>query len=411
MATAELTPEESKALDAYDPLSPEAMGNSYPALSLMLRKCPVHHHAPSDLYTVTRWDSVSHILSDPDTYISGRGVGPYEAPAMQVLVQADDPDHRRHRQVLSHFYGPKRTADMAPEVERICHELIDRFAHRGECDFVNEFAYPFSIRVLAAMLGWEVSDDDVENLKNWQMDILAMLAGDQSKQEKGFASFLAMVGYAFVNVQDRRTRIAAGHDVPDDPTSALARSELSDEEIVSILPQIFNHDTVAAMFLHGMYLLLTHPAQYAKLAGDPGLTEAAVEEILRFRPPILGTCRITTEDTTVDGTAIAEGSRIRLVYGAANHDPAHWEDPDEFRIDRDLAVVRRHVSFGTGRHLCLGAAISRLEGQIGLRALIERLPNLRLDPQQPPVLEDAFWFVHTFRVMRLRWDPSARGAG
>lgn len=397
----------------YDPFSKRVMGDPYPDLAQLRKHCPVHHHSQSGLYTVTRWEDVTSLASTADVYISGKGIGFEDVlPDLRVLAQSDEPDHSLQRRVVSKYYAPKRLEAIEGRVTKICNELIDGFIDRGSCEFADEFAYPFPIRVVAELLGWDPTDQEVQDLKDWQLGVLRMLAGGEEEQGAGYAALGNFASYVFERVQARKEVIERGDDVPDDPVTAVLTAEdggkaYGELEVLAFIQQLLNHETTAAMFLHGIHLLLSHPEELEKLRCDPTLIDSAVEEILRFRAPVTGLCRVATRETTLHGVVIPEGSRIRLMWASANHDPDHWDAPEHFRVDRDLNEVRRHLTFGHGIHSCLGAQLVRMEGRIGFLALLDRLPDLRLDPNRPPVAEDAFWVIHTWRSMPLRWDPSA----
>jgi cytochrome P450 len=398
----------------YDPFTTETMADPYPDLERLLERCPVHHHAPSGLYTVTRWDDVSDMAMEPRVYSSALGVGPEDViPELRVMVQADEPAHGVQRRVVSKYYAPRRLEAFYPRLIEICHELIDEFADRGWCEFVDEFAYAYPIRIVSELLGWHPTKEQVRDLKDWQMDVLRMLAGQEDAVATGYVAFGNFTNYVFGYVEARKAEIARGDDVPDDPITALLTAEIdgrpfTDMEILGIVQQLLNHETTASMFLHGLYLLLTHPEELDKLRANPDLIDSAVEEILRFRAPVTGLCRTTTTGVEVQGVAIPEGSKVRLMFAAANHDPSHWDEPSRFRIDRDLNEVRRHLTFGLGIHACLGAQVARMEARTGFLALLDRLPNLRFDPEHPAELEDQFWIVNSWRTMRLCWDLPAR---
>jgi cytochrome P450 len=153
-------------------------------------------------------------------------------------------------------------------------------------------------------------------------------------------------------------------------------------------------------------LLCTHPEERQKLAADPGLIDRAVEEILRYRSPLEGLFRTATDDVELAGCPIPKGAKIRVVWASANHDEQQFEAADRFIVDRDPAELRKHVAFGLGPHSCLGAALARAELRIALSTLLRRLPDLDLDPADPPVRNKVLTINGYVRVP-VRWDPSA----
>lgn len=398
---------------AYDPFTSETMADPYSDLRNLQEHCPVHR-SDKGLYTVTRWEDVTALAMEPSVFCSGRGVGPDDViPELRVLVQADEPAHSAQRRLVSKYYAPRRLEAFQPRLNEICHDLIDSFADRGWCEFVDEFAYAFPIRVVTELLGWHVPPEQVRQLKDWQVTALRLLAAKEEDQSAAWAALGNFANYVLGHVASRRAQLDRGEDVPDDPITALVTAEhegrcYTDMEILGILQQLLNHETTASMFLHGLYLLLSHPEELEKVRADPALIDTTVEEILRFRAPVPGLCRTTTRDVELQGEHIPEGSKVRIMWAAANHDPRHWNDPDTFHVDRDPEEVRRHVSFGLGIHACLGAQVARMEAKTGFSALLDRLPNLRLDPEHPPLLEDTIWIVNTWRSMRICWDHPAK---
>ena len=189
--------------------------------------------------------------------------------------------------------------------------------------------------------------------------------------------------------------------------AAVASSgELSNEEILAAARVIVfgGVETTAAMLANTLWALLSHPSQLAAVRADPALLPQAIEEALRWEPPVQSCTRFVTRPVVVQGVALSPGEMVQCMVGAANRDPEHFTEPDAFDLRRPNA--RDHLSFAIGKHFCLGAALARLEGEIGLGILLEQLPGLRLDPTQFSSPRG-----HEFRspsTLQVRWDtPSA----
>jgi cytochrome P450 len=193
---------------------------------------------------------------------------------------------------------------------------------------------------------------------------------------------------------------------PDDSVLAAVASsgELSNEEILAAARVIVfgGVETTAAMLANTLWALLSHPAQYATVRANPALLPQAIEEALRWEPPVQSCTRFVTRPVVVQGVALSPGEMVQCMVGAANRDPEHFADPDVF--DLGHVNARDHLSFAIGKHFCLGAALARLEGEIGLRLLLERLPGLRLDTEHK-----SSPLGHEFRsppTLHVRWESA-----
>lgn len=402
------------SMTTYDPFSREARRDPYPQLETLRRTCPVHIDAGTGMATVARWTDVQAIVMDPVFWSSGTGPGPEQMiPELAVMVSADDPDHAEQRRIVARYYSPRRVAQFRPRIVELAHECIDEFADRGWCEFADEFAYAFPIRVVGEFLGLRIDPAEVPQLKQWQINGLKIVGAQSESDEAARQTLMEFGGWVLAQVQERRTLIEAGKEVPDDPLTALisfrrpSGEGLGDFELLGVIQQLLNHETTAAMFMHGVVLLAEDQANIERLRAEPALWDQAIEEILRYRAPVPGLCRTPASTTSVAGTQIDAGTKTRVMFASANHDDEHWEDPSSFRIDRPLDEVRRHLSFGAGIHVCLGAPLARAEARIGFEALYDRLDGLRLDPEHLPIPEDDIWVVHTYRSVRILWDHAS----
>lgn len=345
--------------------------------------------------------SVDARLSEEGAYvrrIAGTGVNEaagdaaYEPP----LVLLDDPDHRRIRLLMSKAFTPRAVEAMRPRVEALAHELLDALDGRAAFDLVADFAGPLPTRAILEMMG--MHDAPVDTFKRWSEDVL--MGYDPERDDDTQARLRdAYVGMAraFRAAVDARRR-APG----DDLISAMVRAQeeedrLSDLEIISLCTQLMvaGNMTTTDLIGNGMYALLRHPDTLARLRVEPGLVDAAVEEMLRYDCPITDTARIAREDLELDGCPVHRGQTLTASLAAANRDPAVFPDPDRFDPGRDASA---HLAFGSGVHVCLGAPLARLEAQVALAALLERLPRLRLDPAQDPVRRRLPFFSGYTRV-------------
>jgi len=325
-------------------------------------------------------------------------------------MQADPPQHTTFRRIVQRAFTPRAVTAMEPQIEALAAEMIDSFADRGFADLHDELAYPLPTVVIAQMMG--VPEEDRPQFKIWsdiQVAVMGMPDPDAYPEERA-----ALRAYLTDHLVDREQRLACGQELPGDLISALAAAnaedhDLSRADMVALLVQLLvgGNETTTSLLTNAVFRLIAEPGLWDRLRDDPSLVEVAVEESLRFDSPVLGLFRTTTRPLSVHGVAIPAGEKVMLLYGAANRDPRVFADPGTYSLDRELAELRRrHVAFGMGIHVCLGAALARLEGRIVLRALSQRLRGLRLAgvPERiPPFL---LWGKRTLPVA---WYVSGSG--
>ena len=240
-------------------------------------------------------------------------------------------------------------------------------------------AFPLPVIIIAGMLG--VPTEDLDRFKHWSdVQVAAMGSSDPTRFEADQAAFFE---YMINHYRMRHSAIVAGEAVPDDLLTMIAgaRAEdgsfISEPDAQSMLTQLLvgGNETTTSLITNMAWRLLEVPERWREVVADPSLVEAAVEESLRFDPPVLGLYRNTTRDVELHDTFIPAGSKVYINYAAANRDPTVFPEPDQFDLQRDR---KRHMSFGLGTHFCLGAPMARMEADIALRALIARTPDLQL---------------------------------
>lgn len=306
-----------------------------------------------------------------------RGDAAYQPP----LVLLDDPDHRRIRGLMSKAFNPRSVEAVRGRVETVTAELLDGLAGKREADFIADFAGPLPTQVILDMMGLgHASRDD---FKRWSEDILMGYDPHRGAdvQTRLRDAYVAMAA-AFREAVSARRR-APGDDLISRMVLAQERDDrLSDLEIISLCTQLMvaGNVTTTDLMGNGLHALLTHPAVLARLRGDLDLVDAAVEEMLRFDCPITETARIVLRDGELNGCPVQRGDTLTASLSAANHDPEVFDEPHHFRLDR---ADNRHLGFGAGIHVCLGAPLARLETRIAVRRFLERFPVVRLDETRP----------------------------
>ena len=361
----------------------------YPIFAELRRECPVQAGPLSDrfgmpsteamfsqegaYYTALSYEAVQQVLLDGETF-SSSGYAPTVGMLMgHSILEMDEPEHGRYRALIQQAFGLKamerwETAIVAPIVD----DLIDRFAPRGRADLVRELTLPFPIQVIAAMLG--LPQEDLRQFHRWAVELISI----QVDISRGIEASQKLREYFAGIVGSRR---AAPRE---DLISVLAQAELdgqrlTDEEIFAFLRLLLpaGAETTYRSSSTLLYGLLRRPEQLDAVRADRGLIKRAIEEGLRWEPPLTGIARLAMRDADVTGVHIPKGAVVSVCLGAANHDDARWERPDEFDIFRE---AKPHMAFAYGAHTCLGMHLARMETRVMLNAVLDRLPNLRLDP-------------------------------
>jgi cytochrome P450 len=291
----------------------------------------------------------------------------------------DPPAHTRIRTLAARAFTPQRVERLRAHIEEIVDSLLDPLQGRGGMDVVGDLAYPLPAIVSAEMLG--VPTQDWSQLIAWSADFAQVLGNFQ--QDLGSAprvlrSLEEMSGYFLGHI--RRKLGSPG----DGLVSALAAADLggdrlTEDEVIAncILTMVGGQETTTNLIGNGALSLLRNPDQLERLQRDSSLIPSAVEELLRYESPSQHTARMAPTDLELGGRHIRRRQAVIVVMGAANRDPDRFPDPDRLDVSRS---DNRHVAFGWGGHFCFGAPLARMEGQIALRALLRRMPNLRFDP-------------------------------
>jgi cytochrome P450 len=293
------------------------------------------------------------------------------------MLNSDPPDHTRLRKLVNRAFTGRAIAALRPRIEAIAAELTDAMAARVEAgehtvDLLDAFAFPLPMTVICEILG--VPAEHRSDFRKWSNMVLSSAPMDERAP-----SFAAMAEFLMGLVADKRA-----HPGDDMLSTVVAASEdadqLTENEAVSMafLLLVAGHDTTVNLISNGVLALLRNPEQLARLRADPTMVAGAVEEFLRFDGPLnLATMRFTAEPVTIAGTEIPAGELVLVSLASANRDPDRFSRPDEL----DLSRGGTNLAFGHGIHHCLGAALARLEGQVALRALLDRVPPFELAAQ------------------------------
>jgi cytochrome P450 len=357
-----------------------------------LRKTPVLEQADGT-YLVSRYRDIVTLLHDPR--ISSRG------PGAAGIIRRDPPEHDRMRQILMRHYGPPETPGriegMRAGIVDLVTSLIDRLGGQNQVDLIDEFAYPLPVTVICQLLGVPLEDEP--RFRVWADSIVDNVgpvgsAADQARRQRELDGAFAQISEYLGTLADAR-RQTPGDDlisalVTDDRTwEGMSRAELLANAATLLLA---GHLTTVNLIGNGMLTLLRQPSVLDRLRAEPGFAVPVVEELLRYEPPVHFLTRVALDDIDIAGVTIPAGAQIRLALAAGNRDPDHVRDPDRFDPGRhgpgpaDGHQPRRgqHLGFGGGIHYCFGAPLARLEGQIALTELAQRLDSPRLLADPPP---------------------------
>jgi cytochrome P450 PksS len=300
-------------------------------------------------------------------------IPPMFKPLEHTMLDLDSPDHTRLRALVHKAFTPRLIEQMRDQIQALTNELLERAEPNGGMDLIADFALPLPLTMIGRILG--VPAQDNQKFHRWSKTVVS--AGTNMNYFVLIPTIMRFMGYLKKLVKERRAH------PKDDLVTALVQAkegsdQLSDDEILAMifLLLIAGHETTVNLIGSGTLALLEHPDQLAKLRREPALIKTAIEELVRFVCPLeMATERYAREDITIAETTIPRGELVMAVIGSANRDANHFENPDALDITRKN---NKHLAFGHGSHFCLGASLARLEGQIAISTLIQRMPNLRL---------------------------------
>ena len=389
------------SLATFNPFDPTTLQCPFPHYATMREHAPVHFVEQFGVHLVTRHDLVMEVLRDPQTYSSRFGTTsmPLQGdarermaavvaegyPRVPTMLTADQPDHTRYRLLVAKAFHPQSIAALEPVIRRVTVRLIESWIERGHIEFVRDFGVPLPVQVIAHALN--VPDERLADFKRWSDDSIAGIGTNISidarlEAERGVNEFQR---YFAEQLEMRReqprddllTKLLNAR-VDHDDADVEDKRPLDMAEMLSIVQQLLvaGNETTTKMLTEMMRLLGEHPDQWRMLKEDPSRIDHVVEETLRLATPTQGMWRVVTRDVTLGGVALPAGARIVVVFSSANRDETIYADPDTFDPDREN--LRLNLAFGKGIHFCLGANLSRLEGQVALQELSKRIDSFTL---------------------------------
>ena len=387
----------------FDPADPEFIRNPYPALNRLRERGPLHRDDDWGLWLVTRYQDVRTVQLDrrfgrvkqghalpsdlrPIRELDLNGWEPYYEIERHSLLMLEPPEHTRIRSLVNRAFTPRRVRNLRDPITTIADNLLSSLRERDSFDLLADYAQPYSIRVIATLLGAPVADSDL--LLDWSHAIVKMyeLHTTRRQARAAISASSEFAEWASELIATRRS------DPQDDLITALSLAEtaqgrLTDPEIISTIILLLNagHEATVNTMGNGMVAAMKCDG-WLRLVGGDVTPAIAIEEMMRFDPPLQLFERYALDDgIEIAGTRIPPGDKVALLFGSANRDPRRFDRPDEFRIARGDSD---HITFGAGVHYCLGAPLARLELEVAVGRLAATLPGLTLAAE--PQREDGY---------------------
>jgi cytochrome P450 len=358
----------------------------------------VYREPNTGIFLISSFAAVSQVLRDWERFsnrfaraMGGLGGPPPEVlevakegyPPVDTMLTADPPEQKRFRKLVNKAFSAKRVEALEARVEEIAGELVDRIEARGRAELLAEFAQPLPLTVIAEQLG--APREDLARFRKWTDGFVAQLSGVASLAGQVEAARLIVEFQHYFAARLEERRKEPHDDIISDIVHAQVEGErpLDVTEMLSILQQLLvaGNETTASAIVEGVWLLIRHPEQLARVRREPALLPNLVEEVLRLATPTANMWRICTQDSEIAGTKIPAGSICMVRFAAANRDPAQFAEPDRFDVAR--ANAAEHLAFGMGIHHCIGAALARKEMNVAFRTLLARLDGFALDASAP----------------------------
>ncbi len=353
-------------------------------------------------WLVSRYADVQQVLLDTTTFSSQRALKP-DGTVDEIggagILGMDPPRHRQLRSFIAQSFTHKRIRDLEPRVRQITAQLLDELAQQPTADLVAQLAFPLPIMVIAELLGVPLTNS--AQFRSWAADTVG------SNYERRTQAITSLAGF-FAGLVAARQLAGTTDLISDLVHTEVDGARLSRDEVVGacLLLLVAGHETTTSLIGNALWCFEDHPDAQAQVTSDPKLLATALEEVLRYRGVIHGMPRVVTQRTQYLGQELAEGDLVLPLLAAANLDPAQFPDPDRFDIHRS---PNRHIGFGYGIHLCLGAALARLEAQVALTLLRSRFPHLRRDESRPLQLRPSYlvYSLETYPV--ILGEPAGEG--
>lgn len=357
----------------FQPFDPATAADPAAAYRI-LHANPGVHPIGRRAFALAGYDDVRAAARANDVLLSGDGVT-FLATSLPMLLTLDEPRHGELRRLLTPLFTARRLAALEPMMRRLTGAAIERMLAHPGADGVAELAVPLPITVIATLLG--VPETDLDRFHRWSEGIVAGFEADGRRWAEPLRSVVAALAmHRYMRTVFANLRQHPGDDIISAMLASRDGGSVSDQELfwLSLMLLVAGNETTTNLIGSLLVALGENPASYQRLRSDPALIDAAIEEAVRWGSPVQHLYRTAAADYTVGSTTIPTGSRVLLLFGAANRDPRKYPNPDVFDIDRNPTD---HLGFGSGVHHCLGAKLARLETRVLLEELVARVRRIR----------------------------------
>ena len=374
---------------SWNPFDPDFLINPYPQYQLLRDQDPVHRTAFGNL-VVTRFDDVFEVLRNPNTSVERDRAGVIEMPEHikklqessmdrpPSILMLDPPEHTRLRKLVQRTFTPRGIEKMRHVTTELVDDLLDQLAEKREIDLIKDFSFVVPFVVIHSMLG--LPDADMLNVREWSQTLVQTLEPNITPEQVDAAIWGGTQLNEYLTEALAWKRTTPGDDLLSDLIAVEEGGEgLTEQELISMISLLFvaGHETTVNLIGNGTHSLLNNPDQFKLVLNDPSIDSTIADELLRFDSPVQNSGRQLLEDMELSGIHVQAGEIVLTALGSANRDPRFWGDSAHL-LDVKRQDAARHVSFGSGVHYCLGAALAKMEGEIAITRLIRRFPEIAI---------------------------------
>jgi cytochrome P450 len=397
--------------DEFQPFVNPQLEDPYTFFKRARKEEPIFYSPLFDAYVLSRYDDIITVLRDPTRFSSANSLQPIVNSTPEVievlrqgfpfvsLINSDGEQHKRLRAPFMKVFAHEQLTYVEDSIRAIGNRLLDGFINNGRADIIEQFAHPLPLEVILTM--YSVPLKIMPEVMRWAKDMTQLFSAPLSpkRQVECARSFVSLQHFVASLIEEKRQA------PQNDLITNILNSGLSTPELVLLLCEMIvaGHATSGDLIGTAIKLLVERPEVWQKLHQTPSLIPAALEEVLRYDGPSPSIVRVTTTEVSMGEITIPKGSRVLILYGSANRDETRYADPDNLNFERFKDTPANHIAFSHGMHHCLGSSLARREGRIALEILSQRLPSLRLSPNQELTHVPAM-LNRGYRRLEVEWD-------
>ena len=377
--------------EQYQPFISPQLEDPYLFYNFARNEKPIFYSSLLNGYVVTSYDDIIAILKDPNKFSSRdnlQPIGEYTPETIKVLrqgfpfvsdlINSDGERHKFLRAPFQKIFAPARIKKMSESITAIANRLIDSFINDGKADIITQFAYPLPLEVIFTLYG--VPLEMIGDFKKWGYDTTKLFSSALTPEEqvKCASSFVDMQ-YAVANLIEKKLQAPQ-----NDLISFIQDSELTINDMIIVLCGLIvaGHKTTSHLIGNALKVLLEKPSYWKAICENPSIIPGVLEEVLRYDAPVPGMIRTNNEEVILSGVTLPKNSKLFLMYASGNRDEIHYEDAQNFDIQRFQSKTSDHLAFGHGIHRCIGSNLALLEVRIAFELLSSRIPSLRISSNQ-----------------------------